>query len=123
MLIRNGGYSNPRALVLDLFNTTPTLYVGFNGGGAIMRIDISKIASQAYAITGYPLYFSIILCLFVLFYTFDYLRIQALPYYLHRVWVGSVAPQHVYFATNEQHSKVFRVSKSDFCPSTCSFFG
>lgn len=55
MLIRNGGYSNPRALVLDLFNTTPTLYVGFNGGGAIMRIDISKIASQAYAITGYPL--------------------------------------------------------------------
>jgi hypothetical protein len=88
--------SDPRALVLDYFSPTPTLYVGPNGGDNLLRIDINKLA-----ITGY----------------------QALPFYLHRTWRGMATHEHVYFVTNEQHSKVYRVNKADFCPATCMEFG
>lgn len=46
-----------------------------------------------------------------------------LPFYLHRVWTGQAASAHIYFTTNEQHAKVFRVSKQDFCPAGCMMFG
>jgi hypothetical protein len=43
-------YSDPRALVLDWFDpTTPTLYVGPNGGWALLKIDINTLT-----IVGYP---------------------------------------------------------------------
>jgi len=89
-------YSDPRALVLDYFAPTPTLYVGMNGGWSLLRIDINSLN-----ITGY----------------------QALPFYLHRTWRGMATHEHVYFVTNEQHSKVYRVAKSDFCKSPCMEFG
>eukprot|EP00026_Physarum_polycephalum_P009921 Phypoly_transcript_10059.p1 GENE.Phypoly_transcript_10059~~Phypoly_transcript_10059.p1 ORF type:complete len:238 (+),score=28.72 Phypoly_transcript_10059:557-1270(+) len=43
-------YSDPRALVLDFFDDqTPTLYVGPNGGWALLKIDINTLT-----IVGYP---------------------------------------------------------------------
>jgi hypothetical protein len=87
-------YSDPKALVVDEFNGT--LYVAMNGGGAVLQISIHHMN-----ITGY----------------------QRTPPYLARAWAGQQTPGHVYFVTNEQHSKVFRVSKHDFCPTECLNFG
>jgi hypothetical protein len=89
-------FSDPRALVLDYNNTTPTLYVAPNGGNHLLKIDINSLT-----ITGY----------------------QSLPHYLHRTWRGVATHEHVYFVTNEQHSKVYRIDKQDFCPSTCMQHG
>jgi len=86
-------YSDPRALVLDWFDpTTPTLYVGPNGGWALLKIDINTLT-----IVGY----------------------QNLPYYLHRTWRGMTTPNHTYFITNEQNAKVYRLRKDDFCRTPC----
>jgi len=87
-------YSDPKALIVDEFNHT--LYVAMNGGGAILRIDIPSMA-----ITGY----------------------QNVPPYLTRAWSGQDTPDHLYFITNEQHTKVFRLSKLDFCTKQCPMFG
>lgn len=48
---------------------------------------------------------------------------QRLPLYLTRSWAATVTHHHVYFVSNEQNSKVYRVDKRDFCPATCPFFG
>jgi len=87
-------FSDPRALAID--ETTGNLYIGFNGGPGIIRFNLNT-----YEQTGY----------------------QPLPFYLHRVWAGLAAPEHVYFVTNEQHSKIFRVYKDDFCTAHCPEFG
>lgn len=87
-------FSDPKALAVDEFNGT--LYVGMNGGFAILRIDINSMA-----ITGW----------------------QNLPPYLTRAWSAQVTFEHVYFLSNEQHTKVFRVGKQDFCTSQCPAFG
>lgn len=42
-------FSDPRALVLDHFASTPTLYVGLNGGWATLKIDLNTLK-----IVGYP---------------------------------------------------------------------
>jgi hypothetical protein len=42
--------SDPRALVIDYFDPRPTLYVGPNGGWAVLKIDI-----ETFTIVGYPL--------------------------------------------------------------------
>jgi len=89
-------YSDPRALVLDYFDPNGTIYVGMNGGASVMRFSIPTLS-----FTGF----------------------QSLPYYLHRTWRGVATPGHVYFVTNEQHSKVYRMSKEDFCPQECMQFG
>jgi len=89
-----GNYSDPKALVVDEFNGT--LYVAMNGGGAILKIDIHTMT-----IVGY----------------------QNTPFYLARAWAGVATFEHVYFVTNEQHTKVFRVSKHDFCTKQCPEFG
>jgi len=89
-------YSDPRALVLDFFHPTPTIYIGMNGGRSILKFDIMSLK-----IVGY----------------------QTLPEYLHRTWRGQPTHEHLYFITNEQHSKVYRVSKRDFCPNECMAFG
>jgi hypothetical protein len=86
-------YSDPKALVIDEFEGA--LYVGMNGGGAILRYNLT---------------------------TFNLTGSQNLPFYLHRVWAGLPTFEHVYFVTNEQHSKVFRVAKADFCAVPCNAF-
>jgi hypothetical protein len=89
-------YSNPKALAFDRFTTH--LYIGFNGYNEILRYNLGV---TPYVIDGY----------------------QRLPEYLHRSWEGIATPVHVYFVTNEQNSKVFRVDKEDFCSSPCPYFG
>jgi hypothetical protein len=86
-------YSDPKALVVDEFEGA--LYVGMNGGGAVLRYDLTM---PNFNLTGS----------------------QNLPFYLHRVWAGLPTFEHVYFVTNEQHSKVFRVAKADFCLNQCN---
>jgi len=83
-------YSDPKALAIDQFNGT--LYVGMNGGGAVLRIDIHTMN-----ITGY----------------------QNTPPYLSRAWAAHETFEHVYFVSNEQHTKVFRLRKDNFCPQLC----
>jgi len=87
-------YSDPKALAIDEFNGT--LYVAMNGGGSLLQININSMT-----ITGY----------------------QNLPFYLLRAWEGIATFEHVYFITSEQHTKVFRLHKRDFCPSLCPFNG
>jgi len=84
-------YSDPRALVVD--ELEGNLYVGMNGGGAILKINL-----YTQQITGY----------------------QNTPFYLDKIWAGLAAPDHVYFTTNEQHAKVFRVAKTDLCTNLCA---
>jgi hypothetical protein len=90
--------SDPRAMVLDEFEGV--LYVALNGGGAVLRYNISD--------KGTPLVLT---------------GMQNLPFYLHRAWTGLATPEHLYFATNEQVAKVFRLNKHDFCPAQCMQFG
>jgi len=71
------------------------IYIGLNGYSEILRYNIS---TGAY---GY----------------------QRLPEFLHRSWDATVTWHHVYFVTYEQNSKVFRVSKEDFCSSPCPYWG
>jgi hypothetical protein len=87
-------YSDPKALVVD--DREGILYVGMNGGASVLRFD-----ARTYHLTGF----------------------QALPFYLHRTWSGIASPGHIYFVTNEQHSKVYRVAKTDFCSANCMEFG
>jgi len=87
-------FSDPKALAVDQENHT--LYVGMNGGYAALRIDIHNMT-----ITGW----------------------QNIPIYLTRAWVGQTTFEHVFFVSNEQHTKVFRTNKHDFCPSLCPEFG
>jgi hypothetical protein len=90
--------SNPRALVIDQRNSL--LYVGVAGefGGAILKYTITK---DGLTLVGQ----------------------QPLPFYLMNVWTGVATPFHVYFATNEQVAKVFRVAVEDFCPAGCMEWG
>jgi len=87
-------FSNPKAMAVD--TDSGSLYVAPNGGSAIVRISLNN-----FLITGY----------------------QNLPEYLHRTWLAGEGGEHVYFATNEQHSKVFRVNKTDFCEKPCPYWG
>jgi len=87
-------YSDPKAIAVDEFSGH--VYVAMNGGGAVIRID-----SKTFNITGY----------------------QRVPRYLERAWDAIDTPQHVYFITNEQHSKVFRLHKTNLCETECSEFG
>jgi len=87
-------YSDPKALVVD--EETGHLYVAMNGGGAVLRIHI-----ETGNITGY----------------------QRLPHYLGRAWKGHATRDHLYFVTNEQYGKVFRLWKENFCHKECPEFG
>jgi len=92
-IVFNGSLSNPRAIAID--EPTDTLYVGFNGGNAVLQLD------YLLNIKGY----------------------QRVPDYLTRLEGARVGVDHVYFITNEQHSKVVRVNKQDFCPANCPHWG
>jgi len=87
-------FSDPKALVID--EEAGVLYVGMNGGFAILKVWIHNMTLAGYA---------------------------NVPPYLARMWAGRVTPEHVYFVTNEQHTKVFRLNKLDFCAAPCSEFG
>lgn len=86
--------NNPKALSLDDQNSI--LYIGLNGDSEVLRFDLSTNT-----VTGY----------------------QRLPEWLHRAWDATEFPDHIYFITNEEHSKVFRINKADFCPSRCPYNG
>jgi len=87
-------YSDPKALVVD--DENGTLYVGMNGNSALLRIDINTMT-----ITGY----------------------QNVPRWVEHTWAGRPTPEHIYFVTSEAHSKVYRVSKHNFCTTQCPEFG
>eukprot|EP00026_Physarum_polycephalum_P007395 Phypoly_transcript_07455.p1 GENE.Phypoly_transcript_07455~~Phypoly_transcript_07455.p1 ORF type:complete len:440 (+),score=60.46 Phypoly_transcript_07455:98-1417(+) len=92
-IVLPANYSDPRALVIDTYDSNPHLYVGVYGTNALLRISINGLN-----ITGY----------------------QNLPFMLHSTWTGVATHSHIYFVTNEQHSKVFRVDKNDFCEKPCN---
>jgi len=86
-------YSVPAALTE--FNGT--LYIGFTHGPGIISFNVNT-----YQIRG----------------------IQRTPHYLSTVYRAFDAGfDHVYFITHEQHSKVFRVNKHDFCDDVCPYNG
>jgi len=86
-------YSNPRAIA----GQNRTIYIGFEGGPAILSFDTVN-----WRISGYA----------------------RLPPHLHTVYTAwDSGFDHVYFATHEQHSKVFRISKENFCHSECPYNG
>jgi len=84
------GLANPRAIAID--TSTNIVYVGFNGGNVVIQLD------QSLTILGY----------------------QTLPYYLYQLEAAAFSNGYVYFITNEQYSKVARVSQNDFCLSVCT---
>eukprot|EP01111_Echinosteliopsis_oligospora_P001010 TRINITY_DN1128_c0_g1_i1.p1 TRINITY_DN1128_c0_g1~~TRINITY_DN1128_c0_g1_i1.p1 ORF type:complete len:480 (-),score=139.43 TRINITY_DN1128_c0_g1_i1:79-1518(-) len=84
------GYSSPKALAVD--ESTMTLYVATNGGGGVLSYSIASGKLTGMAV---------------------------LPAYLQNVWEARVGDNHLYLVTYEQQSKVFRVAKTDFCPSAC----
>jgi len=84
---------NPRALALD--EPSDTVYVGFNGGDIVIQLN------YLLTVTGY----------------------QRVPFYATKIEGVRVGTEHVYFITNEQHSKVMRVAKSDFCSKVCPYMG
>jgi len=84
---------NPRALTLD--EPTDNIYVGFNGGNAVIQLD----------------------------YLLNIIGWQRVPDYLVRLEAAHVTTDHIYFITNEQHAKVIRVNKTDFCPTLCPHWG
>jgi len=94
--------SNPKSLSLDAYgpNAVPhRLYVGLYGGHSILRINLETWTTDGFV---------------------------TLPFFLHDVYdiVASPSTNYVYFVTNEQNSKVGRVSINNFCPSICDvFFG
>jgi len=88
-----GYYNNPRAIA----GVNQTLYIGFEGGPSIIKFDVVN-----WKIIGST----------------------RLPENLHQVyaaWDGGY--DYVYFATYEQHGKVFRIHKLDFCNQGCPFDG
>jgi len=85
--------SNPRAITID--DSVDTIYVGFEGGDIILKMD------YLFGITGF----------------------QRVPDYLTHLEAAAVGNEHVYFVTNEQHSKVIRVKKADFCTDVCPYLG
>jgi hypothetical protein len=86
-------YSNPRAIA----GRNSTLFIGFEGGPSIIKFDVN---------------------------TWQIVGIQRLPEYLHQVYSAWDAGfDHIYFSTYEQHSKVFRLDKLDFCGKECPYNG
>jgi len=81
--------SNPKSLSLDYMGH---LYVGLLGGHALLKINLHSWTTSGYS---------------------------TLPPFLRNVYYVSAQFQHVYFITNEQHSKVARVANTNFCSSTC----
>jgi len=86
--------SNPNTLSLD-YQSYGHLYVGLNGGHAILKIDITT-----WKVVGYA----------------------SLPPFLRAVSSIVSTAEHVYFVTYEQHAKIARVSVDNFCPHTCDGF-
>jgi len=89
----DGYHNNPRAIA----GVNETLYIGFEGGPSVIKFDVVK-----WQIVGST----------------------RLPENLHQVyaaWDGGY--DWIYFATYEQHSKVFRIHKLDFCPQGCPWDG
>lgn len=88
-----GNHTNPRAIVAR----NSTIYVGFEGGPSITKIDAVN-----WRILGYA----------------------TLPTYLHTVYAGwDEGYEHVYFITHEERSKIFRINKQNFCPQVCPYNG
>jgi len=86
-------YSNP--IAITEFNET--VYIGFAEGPNIVKFD-----AHDFQIRGY----------------------QRVPDYLRNSFKAfDAGHEHVYFITREQHSKVFRVAKTDFCTSSCPYDG
>jgi len=85
--------SNPRAITYD--EKTDSIYVGFNGNDIVIKLN-NILVIQAY---------------------------QRLPPTINKIEAARVGVDHVYFITNEQHSKVLRVNKTDFCSTLCPYNG
>jgi len=93
-----------RSFVFPLHYSNPraiagntTLFVGFEGGPGVIAFD-----PVAWRIKGHA----------------------RLPTYLHTVYTAwDAGYDHVYFATHEQHTKIFRLHKENFCSSECPFNG
>jgi len=86
-------YSNPRAIA----GQNRTIFIGFEGGPAIVKFDVLD-----WKIVG----------------------IQRLPEYLHQVYAAwDSGFDHIYFSTYEQHSRIFRLHKLDFCENECHYNG
>eukprot|EP00026_Physarum_polycephalum_P006739 Phypoly_transcript_06791.p1 GENE.Phypoly_transcript_06791~~Phypoly_transcript_06791.p1 ORF type:complete len:454 (+),score=54.12 Phypoly_transcript_06791:84-1445(+) len=89
----DGTLANPRAITYD--ESTNSMYVGCNGGDAFVKMD-------------------------------QYLNLQAfqrVPTYLQSMEAARVGEGHIYIITNEQHAKVARVGKEDFCSHLCPVNG
>jgi len=89
-----GNYSNPKAIAGARNNS---VYVGFEGGPGVVRVDLSTFKVAGYA---------------------------RLPAWLHNVYAAwDEGTEHVYFTTWEQKTKIFRLLKTNFCPEECPFNG
>jgi len=84
--------SNPKSLQLSANSTI--LYVGLFGGHNILKINLATwtIPSQV-----------------------------TLGPFLTNVYATALGRDHLYFVTNEQHSKIARVPLENFCASSCDY--
>jgi len=86
-------YSNPRAIA----GNGTDIWIAFEGGPAVVRFN-----TAVWKVTGFA----------------------HLPTYLHQVFTAwDTGYDHIYFASYEQHSKVYRIAKTNFCANDCPFNG
>jgi len=91
------GATNPSHLILDEFSETSTLYVGFGGGPAIMKVIPPVMNGNTWIPIGYI----------------------GLPDSLVHISSGVFVNGYAYFSTNENNGKLFRVHENNFCPRLC----